>query len=97
MGSKSREIIFTEPFEKDKERLLKKAWRLEECIRGAIEILSRDPSKGKPTKKKGVYAIPLKQLPGAPDVALYYFYSSTALIFMCLRTEGDNRPDFIIM
>lgn len=97
MAHISREIILTQPFEADIKRLRDKVWRLDECIKGAIEILSRDPSKGKPTKKKGVYAVPLRQLPGNPEVALYYFYSTTAVIFICLRAEGDKRPDFIIM
>ncbi len=97
MTPKSRRIICSDPFEKDVERLRDKAWRLDECIKGAKETLSRDPSEGKPTKKIGVYALPLVQLDGKPNLALYYFYSKTDVILMHLRTEGDNRPDYIFM
>ncbi len=97
MTPRTREVIYTQPFQGDVKRLKNKVQRLEESIKGAEEILCRDPAKGKPTARKGIYAIALANLPGNPNVALYYFSSSTHVIFMCLRADGDKAPNPIIL
>lgn len=97
MAPKMYETIYTEPFLKDIERLKTRIPRLEEFILGAEELLCRDPNIGKKTKNPYLFALPLRNLPGISRTALYYCFTKSQIIFIMIRTEGDDKTNFVFL
>ncbi len=97
MAPKAYKVTKTESFDKDVTRLNGKISRLDEFIKGVVEVLARNPKYGKPTKNKFVLAFNMRNLEGNPPVTLYYFHTATEVVLLFLKTDGDAKPPSMIL
>lgn len=98
MPPKQYEITRVGTFDKDVERIKKHVPRLEEFIKGAEEVLARDPKQGNKTIHKVLWSLSMVQLENQPKVTLYYFPTkNNEVVFVFLRLEGDPKPPKLIL
>ena len=98
MPPKKYKITRIGTFDKDVKRIEKDVPRLKEFLKGAEEVLARDPSKGKRTKHKILWSLGMIQLEDFPRVTLYYFPAKKdEIVLVWLRKEGDPKPPKMIL
>lgn len=97
MPDKTRRVVQTTGFKRDFERLKTEVSRLEDFVIGAEEILCRKPDIGRRTAHDYILALPMTEVPGNPQVSLYYGYNDNEVIFFVLAKEGDPRPSALVM
>jgi hypothetical protein len=92
MTPKTYKVVRTGQFNIDVARLSDKVRRLDEFIKGAEEVLSRNPEWGKLTKNRYIFAFKMRRLSDNPPLTAYYYYTRTEVRLIFLRIDGEPNP-----
>ena len=80
------DAVYTHRFERELAELLPNARRADEFIRGAEWCLSRDPESGtQVVHSTPVWYLPIDEVVGATQVAVYYTFDAERVFFLSIR------------
>jgi hypothetical protein len=82
-----RKIVEEKTFEEDKAKLAHDARRLDEILDGVVELLSREPERGKPMPDSDLLVVVTQAYPDAPSLGVTYRFDDETTYLLAVELD----------